>query len=314
MSTPTRYVAPVHFEDFSGEAFERLVFAYHLRAEWWQDLEWYGQVGSDSGRDIWGSRNNDFGHNETVCIQCVNRTRLTKTKAQSDVRKIIRAPHGTPTILRFVCRSDISADLRDAIKEFASKNSISRLDVWSGQEFEERLRMCAESLLQRFCDGVVFPEASRDLGQFVHDLAPTDDHEIIGRLSLIFDRPSFTTPFHSESSVGDFRQAISDTIEALNTGIRRLRDGTVFAKIHCRHDLHDEAAKRALADVVEKLNRLRMAYDDLERRGEIENCSSGSHLHIKPHACQRMDALRAEILNQMRYVYPQFTVTLKNMY
>lgn len=147
MSTPTRYVAPVHFEDFSGEAFERLVFAYHLRAEWWQDLEWYGQVGSDSGRDIWGSRNNDFGHHETVCIQCVNRTRLTKTKAQSDVRKIIRGPHGTPTILRFVCRSAISADLRDALKEFAFKNSISRLDVWSGQEFEERLRMCAESLL-----------------------------------------------------------------------------------------------------------------------------------------------------------------------
>lgn len=223
MSTPTRCVGPIHFEDFSGEAFERLVFAYHLRAEWWQDLEWYGQVGSDSGRDIWGSRNNDYGQQETICIQCVNRSRLTKTKAHTDIRKIIRAPHGTPTIVRFVCRSDISADLRDAIRSFASKNSISKVDIWSGQEFEERLRLCAESLLQRFCDGVVFPDSSRDLGQFVHDLAPVDDHEIIGRLSLIFDRPAFTTPFHAESSVGDFKQAISDTIEALNTGIRRLR-------------------------------------------------------------------------------------------
>lgn len=52
MSTPTRYVAPIHFEDFSGEAFERVVFAYHLRAEWWQDLEWYGQVGSDSNEKL----------------------------------------------------------------------------------------------------------------------------------------------------------------------------------------------------------------------------------------------------------------------
>ena len=42
-------VNPVHFEDFSGEQFERLVFAYHLRTESWRELEWYGQVGSDLG-------------------------------------------------------------------------------------------------------------------------------------------------------------------------------------------------------------------------------------------------------------------------
>lgn len=47
-------VSPVHFEDYSGIQFERLVFAYHLRAGW-HDLIWHGQSGGDQGRDISGN-------------------------------------------------------------------------------------------------------------------------------------------------------------------------------------------------------------------------------------------------------------------
>lgn len=32
--TPNSTVRRVHFEDFGGVEFERLVFAYHLRAGW----------------------------------------------------------------------------------------------------------------------------------------------------------------------------------------------------------------------------------------------------------------------------------------
>lgn len=38
----TATVHPIHFEDYSGTQFERLVFAYHLRAGW-TDLVWHGQ-------------------------------------------------------------------------------------------------------------------------------------------------------------------------------------------------------------------------------------------------------------------------------
>jgi hypothetical protein len=48
-------VSPIHFEDYSGIQFERLVFAYHVRAGW-RDLIWHGQSGGDQGRDIAGSR------------------------------------------------------------------------------------------------------------------------------------------------------------------------------------------------------------------------------------------------------------------
>lgn len=43
---PNRTVRSVHFKDFSGAEFERLVFAYHVRVGW-SDLAWYGQTGSD---------------------------------------------------------------------------------------------------------------------------------------------------------------------------------------------------------------------------------------------------------------------------
>ncbi len=36
---PNSTVRPVHFEDFGGVEFERLVFAYHVRVGW-SDLTW----------------------------------------------------------------------------------------------------------------------------------------------------------------------------------------------------------------------------------------------------------------------------------
>lgn len=41
----------MHFEDFSGSEFERLVLAYVLRADW-PNPEWLGESGADQGRDL----------------------------------------------------------------------------------------------------------------------------------------------------------------------------------------------------------------------------------------------------------------------
>src|SRR5689334_1823568 len=108
-------VNPVHFEDFDGHNFERLVFAYHCRREEWQSLEWYGQVGADLGRDIWGVSRSS----ESICIQCVNRSSLTLKKVQGYLAKIARAPLGIPDRFRIVTRSQVSAPLRDKIQDHA---------------------------------------------------------------------------------------------------------------------------------------------------------------------------------------------------
>ncbi|MGA3069858.1 MAG: hypothetical protein ABSD43_06530 [Terracidiphilus sp.] len=154
-----RYVQPIHFEDFSGAQFERLVFAYHWRSEKWRSLEWYGQTGSDLGRDIWGVRENG----ESVCIQCVNRKNLKFAKAEKDIAKVLNADNGIPHTFRIVAVSNLSARLRDKIKSHVLSLGVKVSDNWSGPEFEEFLRDGAESLLKRFVGGEEFPDTPADL-------------------------------------------------------------------------------------------------------------------------------------------------------
>ncbi len=61
---------------------ERPVFAYRARTEKWKSLEWYGQAGSDLGRDIWG-----------VCLRFVMEAPMESAitvKGQATIPKAIR--------------------------------------------------------------------------------------------------------------------------------------------------------------------------------------------------------------------------------
>ncbi len=61
---------------------ECLVFAYLARTEKWKSLEWYGQAGSDLGRDIWG-----------VCLRFVMEAPMESAitvKGQATIPKAIR--------------------------------------------------------------------------------------------------------------------------------------------------------------------------------------------------------------------------------
>src|ERR1017187_3578717 len=138
MNLPAKLVQPIHFEDYDGKQFERLVFAHHLRSEKWRSLEWYGQIGSDMGRDIWGVVLNEHARGESVCIQCANRKTFSATKAVRDINKVLSSPNGTPDIFRLVCASPVSAKARDKIKAHSKAKGISNCDIWSGNEFEER--------------------------------------------------------------------------------------------------------------------------------------------------------------------------------
>ena len=307
MRLPGQYTLPVHFEDFDGSQFERLVYAYHLRASRWRRLEWYGQVGSDSGRDIWGVREDGSADGETVCIQCANRLRLTFQKARADIDKVSPGPDGIPDRFILVCRCNVGADLRDRIQKHAQGRGIHKVDFWSGQEFEERLRKDAEPLLRRFLGGEGFPESPAKLALFAGQSA-IGDPAILANLASLFDRPAFHTPFHQESSLPDFKKAITDTIEALNTGVHRLRDGTEIRRFPSRHTVQDQSIRDALSVIERRLCHLRSKYDELVRNGEIKPCACGkpecSIYFFSPRAIFTMDRLRCEVLAEFGRVYP----------
>lgn len=307
MPKPATSVHPIHFEDLDGSNFERLVFAYHWRTDKWRSLEWYGQAGSDLGRDIWGIREDG----ETVCIQCVNRKNLTFTKIAKDIAKVLNAPNGVPDRFRVVAQSKISAKMRDKIKPHVLSLGVNKCDTWSGSEFEEFLRHGSEILLKRFFDGEPFPDVSDDLKRLAESAAPMNDDEILALYAQVFDRPAFYTPIHQESNLGDFKQAITDTIQALGTGIWKARDGNVIGRIPSRHQL-TSADLRTKAQAVEMaLSRLRARYDEMTKMDILRHCQCSDPncptFFFQPYdAAHELQRLRDEVLDAFCRAYAHF--------
>lgn len=310
---PNRTVQPVHFEDFDGRNFERLVFAFLLRTDDWRSLEWYGQTGNDTGRDIWGIRERDrYPQGQRVCVQCTNQRSLSFKKVQEDLSKVLSGPNGEPDAFIVVAGGSVSAKLRDKIRKLYEQNQLYTSEIWSGTEFEERLRNKTESLIRRFIQGEVFPDAPADLRSLAEAVTPQSDEEILSLMAGLFDRPAFYTPFNDESSIPAFKKAITDTIEALNTGIHRLRDGTEIRRIPSRHAIQSAATKKELSQIVRRLGELRAEFDASLKTGESRPCGCNDPdcpvFFVSYRTANKMDHLRVEILKSFHMLFPAFDV------
>lgn len=300
--------SPIHFEDKSGAEFERLVFAYAVREKDWDSIEWLGQTGKDGGRDIWGELNG-----ETFCYACANYRDLTYKKVKEDIDKLVK--HKTiPNVLIVVCGGKISVRVREHIKDYCTISGIAKTTVWSGVEFEEKLRKYSPELVRRFVMGEQFPDSPRDLIQFAKAADAVNDNDIINLLAECFDRPAFTTPFHLESNIPDFERALTNTIEVLNTGVHRLNDGTTIRTIPSRHRISDGKLKSELASITQSVIELRTSFMNLKRNGEIKQCScgeAGCPIYIlTPAAYKLMDETRNEIFTKFKKIKPDFNLLL----
>ncbi len=292
-------VMPIHFEDRSGVEFERLCYAYLLNTEAWTSLEWIGQSGSDGGRDIVGTRESG----ELLVVQCANHKSLRFKKVTSDLDKILKSGT-TPERFILISGGKISADMRSKIKKYVDSKGISETEVWSGAEFEERLRRDQPLLIKRFVEGVTFPEVEDEIEAWSR---PKSDTEILEQMSACFERPAFTTPLYAEVSFPDFKKAITDTIEALSTGVWRLRDGTIIRRISPRSELKDPAKRAALGEIIDGLVELRYAYTTLETSGKVKTSQpQGDQFSM---VCFDREALH--VLEQLRFEVIQRFESLK---
>lgn len=158
-------VLPIHFEDRSGVEFERLCLAYVYQLHEWISIDWYGQLGGDLGRDIWGKyETKENIHN--VCFQCANHRVLKFKKAQDDINKIVKGLNGIPDEFILILGCNLSAKMRDKIKNYAGSIGILKTEIWSSVEFEERLRKDTPAIIDRFCKGIEFPETMSALKLF----------------------------------------------------------------------------------------------------------------------------------------------------
>lgn len=307
-------VHPIHFEDYSGVQFERLVFAYHVRAGW-RELIWHGQSGGDQGRDISGVEDFDDLPARKTIIQCANRDTLTLAKARADMEKAVAIAGGRPDTFKFVCRGAVSDASRTRIADAAAALGVEHVTIWSSVEFEENLRLRGEYLLHRFVRGVEFPEAEAEIRKFVDDFPDLSDADALGLMAAVFDRPAFRTPFQQESSLPAFQQAAEDTIGALNTGVWRTREGTEIRRIPSIHHIRDQRVRTVLAQVVRQVDELRRIFVSRLREGEIRHCGCGNKdcptYILSDRVAYEMDAARDRILTTFRSVHAPFDVALR---
>lgn len=293
----------IHFEDRSGFEFERLCLAYLVRTEKYKSIDWLGQAGSDEGRDIWI----EYENGQTCCYQCANYRKFEFDKVKKDIDKLV-ASKAIPVKFVLVAGASISSKARDKIKDYAAKNGIVQVEIWSGVEFEERLRRDTPDLVKRFVLGEAFPENATT----TTDLS---DDGVVKNLVECFDRPAFTTKFRDEVSIPDFGKAVSDTIEVLNTGVYRLRDGTIINRIPSRHSLKDARVKRVFSLITDKLIELRKSLNQFISSRDIRHCECGDPncpvYLMSDLACKALDAQREDIFCALREVYPEFQLKLR---
>lgn len=311
MLRTTSTVHPLDFGQLSGHEFERLVFALLCRRWPWSQLDWLGQLGNDGGRDIWGLRENDWGREELVIVACANWQRLTAGKAIGDIDKVVANGKEVPDHLIVVAGGKVSAELKQRVRVHSEQVGIHRSEVWSGPELEELLRFHAHSVLHRFFNGEPLPDEPNALLTFVANTPATDD-EALRVLGRLFDRPAFYTPFQAESSLPAFRRAISDTIEALNTGIYRNRNGDIISRVAGKNDFSDQAIRKRLDSITRNLNRLRVAFDSHLRNGTIEPCKCGVQdcptFLVHDNAARELDQIRRNVLRDAHLTFPEFSV------
>lgn len=306
---PSRLIQRIHFEDFGGTEFERLVFAYHVRAGW-TDLAWYGQTGSDGGRDIVGNEPLESGNHRSSVIQCVNRKTLTQKKAEEDIVRAIAASSNNLKAFKFVVGGAVSATRRDTVKETAVNVGITSLTIWSGVDFEEHLRLIGEDLLRRFCDGDPFPDRPDELRHFATDFPGLTDDEALVQMADVFQRPAFQTRFHEESSLPAFQAAIEDTIAALNTGVWRTREGETIRRIPSLHHLRDPKIKANVRKASELVDKLRRVFVAGLRERTIRPCGCGNQscptFMLDPDVAESLDDIRVQALAAFRRAHDRF--------
>jgi len=298
--TMKKTVHPIHFEDLSWSQFEWLIFAFVRRLRTWDQIEWFGQLGHDEGEDIWGE-----SAGATYCYLCANYKSLTLKKGKDDVDKLVKF-NRVPDFLIVVCGGKVAASINKGIREHAQNAGIKNVEIWSGPDLEENIREKANDLLERFFEGISFPKTAP---------SASGDKEIIDQLADCFDRPAFTTPFYREVNIPDFGKAITDTIEVLNTGVHRLRDGTLIRNIPTRHQIQDPVLKEKIAAIYKLVVKLRDTFVELNRKKEIENCGCGDPdcpvYLLSDNACQKMDRQREGIFTAFRDIKKDFSLKLE---
>jgi hypothetical protein len=137
------------------------------------------------------------------------------------------------------------------------------------------------------------------LERFVAENLPSSDAEIVRQLLISLDRPAFRTPFYMESSLSQFRAAITEAIATINTGT------TSYGKqLPSKSALKSPALRAELDSIVGQLVIVRATFDNFLKSGAIKPCGCGRAdcptFMLSAIAAEEMDRVRRKVLEQAK--------------
>ena len=138
----TRTTRPLHFEDLSGEDFERLCL-WLLRREGFEDVQHWGALGADGGRDLIAARQGWH-----YAFQCKNERRFGPSKAEAAVSKVLKlTADERPDELVLLVATDVSAQTRRRAAQIAAPMPCT---VRARSELDEQVKRHPELVAEFF--------------------------------------------------------------------------------------------------------------------------------------------------------------------
>ncbi|MCP4551313.1 MAG: hypothetical protein GY834_04585 [Bacteroidetes bacterium] len=138
------------------------------------------------------------------------------------------------------------------------------------------------------------------------------DRRMLKEFYVCFDRPAFRVNFLHESNIDDLDMGLEDTIAALNTGIKKRRDGIVFGKASDgKVYFENQDLRKAFDEIVTYLTEARILYADAKKSDFFFRTRSGYAFH-RDHdeeavrVAVMMDELRNRVLEVANGVYSKF--------
>lgn len=133
-----------------------------------------------------------------------------------------------------------------------------------------------------------------------------DDEKIIKNIRNTIDRPAMHTPFHRESNMNDFQDAIREIIEIMNTGFLK---NQLISK--SRHEIKNLKLKNKIAEMYGKICGLRDAYIAFVNNNEIEIKSYGFSYTIKDQSIKDFfNVLRKEIVVELNLLIEEYNFAI----
>lgn len=158
--------------------------------------------------------------------------------------------------------------------------------------------------------GITIDEVRQYRAQLTRHVAqslPQSDLDIARSLLANLDRPAFRTHFQEESSLPRFREAIAETISAINLG--RAPGGE---QLPSKNDIRDPSIRIMLDEVVGALVNLRATFDGLLRSKAIRPCECQNPecptFMLTQSAANEMDQKRVDLLQIALKITPDLTL------